>query len=223
MNEEIEVDGYSDGEDESARKKNSRRKSRVIAAGTASVEPPSLYFDGRCHCCIHEYRKTIDKLCVTSNISPTEIARMFGVSRASVVNHGKNHLDYAEASIRRVIEAEASATQENVEDGVRGILARRVFLSSYIQRTMEALLNNELPLSGKEAMAAINMLTQYEESETVAQMAELQDQFDAFQQAMKEIVPADAWYAIVARTEEIYKTSGMMAKLKQITEGQDGA
>jgi hypothetical protein len=175
------------------------------------------------HNCTHEYRKTIDKLCVTSNISPTEIGRMFGVSRASVTNHGKNHLDYAEASIRRVIEAEASATQENVEDGVRGILARRVFLSSYIQRTMEALLSGDLPLSGKEAMAAINMLTQYEESETVAQMQELQDQFNAFQQAMKEIVPTDDWYAIVSRTEEIYKTSGMMVKLKQITEGkQDG-
>lgn len=212
-----EVDGWPE-EGETERKKNSRRRSKVPDR-VAAPEPPSLYFDGRCLCCTHEYRKTIDKLCVTSNISPTEIGRMFGVSRASVTNHGKNHLDYAEASIRRVIEAEASATQENVEDGVRGILARRVFLSSYIQRTMEALLSGDLPLSGKEAMAAINMLTTYEESETVAQMQELQDQFNAFQQAMKEIVPTDDWYAIVARTEEIYKTTGMMAKLKQITEG----
>src|ERR1700756_1932694 len=200
---------------EQRRKKNGRRRSNVVAAGSVDYNDIALYVDERCHTCMHKDRRLIDQLCVTPNISGREIARLFGLSKDSVANHGKNHLNYQAASIKRVIEEEASAMQENVEEGVKGILARRVFLSSYIQRTMEALLSGELPLSGKEAMTAIDKLTQYEESETALHLQKLQDQFDAFQQAMKEIVDPDMWYAIVARTKEIHDATNFTGKLRE--------
>jgi hypothetical protein len=204
---------------EERRKKNSRRRSKVVGGGSMEV-PKSygdigLYVDERCHSCMHPDRRMIDQLCVTPNISTREIGRLFGLSHQSVHNHGQKHLNYQAASIKRVIEEEAASLQENVEEGVKGILARRVFLSSYVQRTMEALLSNELPLSGKEAFAAIQLLTQYEESETAMQMQTLQDQFNAFQEAMKEIVPSDMWYAIVARTKEIHDAQNFTGKLRE--------
>jgi hypothetical protein len=203
---------------EASRKKNGRRRTegKMIALGTyATIDEMGTYVDERCKCCMHEHRKAIDQLLVTPNISGREISRLFGVSKDSVYNHGRNHLNYNAASIKRVIEEEAAAMQENVEDGVKGVLARRVFLSSYIQRTMEALLSNELPLSGKEAMAAIQMLTTYEESETAMQMQMLQDQFNAFQQAMKELVPPEMWYAIVDRTKEIADAQNFTGRLRE--------
>src|ERR1700747_2790381 len=86
---------------ETRRKKNNRRRSSPTPADYGEI---TLYVDERCNTCMHKDRRTIDQLLVTPNISGREIARLFGLSHQSVNNHGKSHLNYNSASIKRVIE-----------------------------------------------------------------------------------------------------------------------
>lgn len=165
-------------------------------------------FEPRCHVCQHQARRMIDRLVIMPNISFTQIAATFGVDRRSVSTHSKLHLNYEEAAIRRLIEQEAQAASEDAEEGISGALNRRLFLTMYIQRTTEALLNGELELSGKDAMAAIQMLDKVDNETEGAAVDELRLQFGAYTQAMREICSADQWNQIVTRTRQLIEVQG---------------
>lgn len=173
---------------------------KVIPVGKVAS---GVHYDPRCKTCTHEFRRMIDKLIVTPNISYREIAKLYGISHNSVINHAAKHLDYTLQSIQNIIADEAAINQADISDGVRGETARNVFLKSYLQKTTEALLDGDLNLSGKEAMAAIEMLHKQEEQQFARQLQTLSMQFEAYMQAMKEIVTPDVWYLVVERTKEI--------------------
>lgn len=159
--------------------------------------------NSRCNCCTHPDREAIDKLCITSNFSTRDIAKLFGVSHNSVHNHKTNHLNYETAAIRAIIVREAELLGQDIEDGIRGELSRKVFLETIIQRAQEALVSNELPVSANDAMKALDMLQTKEQEAFTLQLQKLNAQFEAFQSAMKEMVDPDLWFKIVQRAEEI--------------------
>ena len=145
----------------------------------------------------------MDKMCVTPNISIREIARIYGLSHSSVANHAKEHISYETNAIRNIIAHEAALQEANIEDGVQGEMARNVFLRAYLQKATEALLDGDLNLSGKEAMATIDMLQKAEEQQFARQLEVLNAQMAAWIQAVKEYVPPDTWYDILERMKQI--------------------
>lgn len=155
----------------------------------------------RCHVCTSDYRRAIDKLLVLPNVSFSEIAATFGIDRRSISNHAKKHLNYEEAAIRRIIEQEAQKADENVEDGVRGALTRRIFLQAYLQKSMESLLAGDMELSGKDAMAAIQMMDKIDGETEGAALDEIRVQFNAFVQAIREICSEEQMQQILTRTQ----------------------
>ena len=127
--------------------------------------PTGVVYNERCNTCNHVARHTIDKMIVTPNISIREIARIYDLSHNSVANHAREHISYETQAIKNIIAHEAAQQQANIEDGVQGEMARNVFLRAYLQKATEALLNGDLNLSGKEAMATIDMLKKAEEEQ----------------------------------------------------------
>lgn len=171
-------------------------------------------FDARCKVCKlpPEKRKMVERLAIMPNVPFTEIASTFEVPRRSISNHVKEHGAYDEAAMRRLIEQEAEALQVDAEEGVKGALSRRVFLSAYIQKSMEALLNGNMELSGKDAMNAILLQDKLDQASGGAALDEIHMQFQAFLQAFREISqfdidaianPQDLQKLIYDRTKEI--------------------
>lgn len=171
--------------------------------------PMSEVVEKRCHVCTSDHRRVIDKLLVLPNVSFSEIGRTFNIDRRSIANHAKEHLNYEQAAIRRIIEDEAQKADANVEDGVRGALTRRVFLQAYLQKSMEALLTGNMELSGKDAMAAIQMMDKIDTDVEGAAIDEIRVQFNAFLQAIREICTEQQMKDILARTQVLLDSSQM--------------
>jgi hypothetical protein len=165
--------------------------------------PTGVVYNERCNTCNHVARHTIDKMIVTPNISIREIARIYDLSHNSVANHAREHISYETQAIKNIIAHEAAQQQANIEDGVQGEMARNVFLRAYLQKATEALLNGDLNLSGKEAMATIDMLKKAEEEQFARQLEVLNAQMAAWIQAVKELVAPDIWYDILSRMKQI--------------------
>lgn len=150
-------------------------------------------FDPRCKVCQQQpqRRRIIERLAIMPNVSFVEIEQTFGIPRRSISNHAKEHLNYEEAAIRRLIEHEASALKEDAEEGVKGALQRRVFMSAYVQRSLEALLNGQLELTAKDALSAIQLQDKLDQMSGGAAIDEINLQFNAFLQAFRELSQYD--------------------------------
>jgi hypothetical protein len=187
------------------------------------LTPPPRY-EPRCHVCKHPQKKAIERLAVIPRMSMTELGAMFAVDRRSITNHMEQHLDYENLAIRRIIEHEAKELQVDVEQGVQGALSRRIFLSVFLQKTTEALMNGDLELTGKDAMKAIEMMDKIDSQSGGAAIDEIRMQFNAFIQAFREITqhefdqlsgPQDLMHFILRRTEELLKRGAAQKELEE--------
>jgi hypothetical protein len=156
----------------------------------------------RCHVCVSDFRKGIDQL-IARGTSYMEIQRMFNIDRRSVSNHAKNHLGWEEGAIRRIIEQEAQAAEVDYEEGIKGVLSRRVYLQVALQKALDALLSGDATVEPKDALMVIQMLDKFDKDSEGAAVDELRVQFNAFVQAIREICPPDQWQQILDRTKEL--------------------
>lgn len=160
----------------------------------------------RCHVCQSNMRKAIDRL-IAAGTKYTEIGRLFGIDRRSISNHAKEHLGWEEAAIRRIIEDEARAAEEDFEEGIKGVLTRRVYANVGLKKALDALLNNEVTVEPKDALALIQYLDKLESDTEGAAIDELRVQFNAFVQAIREICPPEQWQHILDRTKELLENT----------------
>lgn len=168
-------------------------------------EPPSVpgdFIEPKCLACTSEYRKLIDKLIALAT-KYVEIQRITGVPRRSISNHANSHLGYEAAAVREIIQREAQAAEENIEEGMSGVLNRRVVLEVWVQQTFQKLVNGEMELTGKDAMTAIQMLNDFDTRTQGDQLDSYRLQFNAFVQAIRECAGPELWNDIRERTNEI--------------------
>src|SRR4051812_9608222 len=90
----------------------------------------------RCHVCTSPDRDKVERL-IAHGTSASEIGRLFTIDRRSVSNHTKEHLDWENAAIRKIIEDEAHAAEIDLEEGVKGVLSRRVYLQVALKKALE--------------------------------------------------------------------------------------
>jgi hypothetical protein len=194
------------------------KKRRTNGNGGPPSLPPATIpdigtFEPKCHVCQSSYRRAIDRM-VALGTSYSEISRIFGgeIDRRSISNHAKEHLNYEEAAIRRILEREAEAAQENLEDGIRGQLSRRAYLEIALQKALEGLLNGDTSVEPKDALAIIEKLDRLDTQGEGAALDEIRLQFNAFMQAIREISmfdierikqPMELQQLIFNRTREI--------------------
>lgn len=160
----------------------------------------------RCHVCKSNMRKAIDRL-IAGGTNYSEIGRLFSIDRRSISNHAKEHLGWEEAAVRRIIEHEARAAEEDLEEGIKGVLTRRVYLNVGLQKALDALLNGDVTVEPKDALAIIQHLDKLESQTEGAAIDELRVQFNAFVQAIREICPPEQWQKILDRTKELLENT----------------
>lgn len=182
----------------------------------AKVKPstPTVYRDSRCNVCSSDFAKAIDRM-IALGTSYSEISRIFGVSRQSIGRHAKNHLNYEEAAIRQIIAREAEDAQANIEEGVQGAIARRVYIDVAIQKGFEALLNNEVPVEVKDVATLIQLKEKMDSDLDGAAIDEIRTQFNAFVQAIREVAPPEMWEKILERTKSLLQTPSITKQLEK--------
>lgn len=149
---------------------------------------PEAWLEPRCHVCQSQYRRAIDRM-IALGTGSTEISRIFGgeIDRRSITNHGEKHLAYREAAIRQIIQAEASAAEVDADQGISGVVKRKVYLETALHKALENLLGDRAVIEPKDALAIIDALNKYDQHSAGTQLDEIKLQFAAFLQAIREI------------------------------------
>lgn len=176
-----------------------------------------MIVEPRCNVCKSQHRPAIDKL-LAAGIGFTEISRSFNfeIDRRSIATHADKHMNYEDAAVRQIIEYEARQASENLEDGVKGVLARKAFLETALHKVHQAVLAGEAEVEVRDAIGIIQQLDKMDSTTQSAAVDEIRMQFNAFLQSMKEIVPQEDWERILSRTREILEASDIApSKLSQ--------
>jgi hypothetical protein len=171
---------------------------------------PLTYRDMRCKVCSSDFAKAVDRM-IALGTSHSEIARIFDISRSSIGRHAKNHLNYEEAAVRQIIAREAEEAQANIEEGISGALARRVYIDVAIQKGFESLINNETPIEVKDVATLIQLKEKMDTDYEGAALDEIKAQFNAIVQAVREVAPQEMWEKIAIRARELSQTPGLPA------------
>lgn len=182
-----------------------KKKGTDVEKPSAPADAFPVIVEPRCHVCTHQYRPVIDRLIAQGTTSYSELERMFNVDRRSFANHAKEHLNYQDAAIRQIVADEASRFEANLEEGIKGVITRRVYLESALQKGLEALLNGDITVEPKDVLAIIEKLDNLDKSVEGAAIDEIQVQFNAFVQAIRETQPPEQWQIILDRTQELLK------------------
>jgi hypothetical protein len=177
---------------------------------TKTPATPLTYRDIRCKVCSSDFGKAIDRM-IALGTSHSEIARIFDVSRSSIGRHAKNHLNYEEAAVRQIIAREAEEAQADIEEGISGALARRVYIDVAIQKGFESLINNETPIEVKDVATLIQLKEKMDTDYEGAALDEIKTQFNAIVQAVREVAPQEMWEKIATRARELSQTPGLPA------------
>lgn len=195
--------------------KPNQSQPKYKGSGLVKKERPTAIVESRCHACQHAQRKSIDKLIVRGT-NYTEIGRIFEIDRRSIANHSEKHLNYEDAAIQRVMEEEMAEAESSREEGVNNVLRRKTYLEVALKKAMDAVLDDDVLVEPKDAVAIIEKLDKLDERTEGAAIEVLRLQFTSFLQAMKEIVPSDSWDHINVRARELYSIQG--GEMKQIEE-----
>lgn len=172
--------------------------------------PDSQVDEPRCHVCQHKKRHLIDKHLIRG-VKFAEISRIFGIDRRSVSRHYKLHLNIEDAAITRIIEREASIMGEDFEEGIQGVLARKVYLETALKKAQDALINEDITVEPKDAVAIIEKLDKMESESSEAIISQMKIELAAYIQAMKEVVPSEMWQDIQTRMMELVQRADAVA------------
>lgn len=176
----------------------------------APITQSITYHEPRCSVCSSQFRKPIDRM-IALGTSYSEISRIYeetGIDRRAISTHAKKHLNYEEAAIRQIIARETEEAQANIEEGVSGAIARRIYIDVAIQKGFESLLNNEVPVEVKDVATLIQLKEKMDTHTEGAALDEVKTQFNAFVQSIREIAPPEMWEKILARTKDLLNTTG---------------
>jgi hypothetical protein len=159
----------------------------------------SRVMEPRCHVCVHKNRKIIDRALATGRYPYRELERTFGVDHRSLSNHDKNHLSLRDAAMREIIKGEL----EDFDDAVKGQQKWVLYLETTLDKAMDDVINGDITVEPRDAVALIEKLQSLEEQTADAQLSQVKIEFHAYLQAMKEIVDDTMWDRIFNRAQAL--------------------
>lgn len=156
--------------------------------GKDALVVPEAWSESRCHVCQSKYRHAIDRM-IAMGTGHTEISRCFGgeIDRRSISRHAKKHLRYEQAAVQKIIEQETERAEQNAEEGISGIVKRKVYLETALHKALEQVLGDNVVIEPRDAVVIIEALNRFDQQSTGAQLDVIKIQFAAFLQALKEI------------------------------------
>jgi len=166
----------------------------------------------RCSICKSKWRRTIDQLLVMG-VPFSEIARQFeeeGITRRGLSNHKRKHLSVEQAAIRRVIEEKARQIGEDVDSTSRLLLTRRGYMEVALMKSYQSILDGTVVPEPRDIIQMISLMEKMEKDTASVQVDEMMRDFNAFTQAVKEIVGQGSYDKILFRFNRILEQDRMV-------------
>lgn len=166
----------------------------------------------RCSVCKSRFRRTMDQLLVMG-VPFSEIARQFeteGINRRSLSNHKRRHLSIEQAAIRQVIEEKARQMGEDVDNTRRSLLTRRSYLEIAMMKSYQAIIDGTLTPEPRDVVHMIALLEKMDKDTASTQVDEMMRDFNAFTQAVKEIVPPEMHEKILYNFKKILEQESVI-------------
>jgi hypothetical protein len=158
----------------------------------------------RCHVCTSKYRHAIERM-IALGTNFTEISRTFNdeIDRRSISHHAKEHLSYEQAAIRSIIEHEAKIISQDAEEGVKGALMYRTYLSTALKKAWDDLIEGNVRIDPSVAVQLIQQMDKFDREANSVAVEELTYQFQCFQEAVRKVLPRDLWPQLVETFNEL--------------------
>lgn len=176
------------------------------------TRPTHEIVEPRCAVCKSKFRRTIDQLLVMG-VSFAEIARQFeseGMTRRGLSNHKRKHLSVEQAAVRQIIEEKARQIGEDVENTSRLLLTRKGYMEVAMMKSYQAILDGTLVPEPRDIVHMISLMEKMEKDTSAAQVDEMLRDFNAFSQAVKEIVGKDDYEKILYRFRRILEQENIV-------------
>jgi len=174
--------------------------------GGATVSfPVEEIIEPRCSICKSRFRRTMDQLLVMG-VPFSEISRQFeteGVTRRALSNHKRKHLSVEQAAIRQVIEERARQIGEDVDNTRKHLLTRKGYMEVAMMKSYQAILDGTLTPEPRDIVQMIALMEKMEKDTSASQVDEMMREFNAFTQAVKEVVPADLYDRVLYNFKKI--------------------
>lgn len=179
------------------------REPRVLSKYTRAPRPSQIV-EPRCGVCQHDYRSFIETLLV-KGISYKKIEETVSpkVSRQSISNHHKKHMDLQDAALRALLEREAEIQGINHEEGVMDIITTRGALEVALRRGYEGLVDRTSKVEPRDLIQIVRVLADMDEGREQASLEAARMQVNIFMEAIKQVVPKDYWPLISEKVAEL--------------------
>ena len=164
--------------------------------------PDTRVVEPRCNVCTHKNRKLIDRALAKGTYGYRELERTFGVDHRSISNHDKKHLNLKDAALRQIVRENVKDEKE-FQEGVRGVIKRKLYLETALDQAMDAVINGDVTVEPRDAVAIIDKLEALESATADAQLSQIKIEFHAYLAAMKEVVPDEMWDRIYTRAQAL--------------------
>lgn len=167
--------------------------------------PVDEIVEPRCSICKSRFRRTMDQLLVMG-VPFSEISRQFeteGITRRALSNHKRKHLSVEQAAIRQVIEEKARQIGEDVDNTKRSLLTRKGYMEIAMMKSYQSILDGTVVPEPRDIVAMISVMEKMEKDSSAVQVDEMMRDFNAFTQAVKEVVGSDQYDRIVSKFKSI--------------------
>lgn len=179
------------------------KQPRVLARYTKAARPSQIV-EPRCGVCQHDYRSFIEMLLVKgSSYKSIEERITPKVSRQSISNHYKKHMDLQDAALRSLLEREAEIQGHNHEEGVADLITTRGALEVALRRGYESLIDKSTKVEARDLIQIVRTLADMDEGREQVGLEAARLQVEVFMEAIRQVVPQEYWSQIGEKVAEL--------------------
>lgn len=202
-------------------KKELAQRAREDAESKIEQYAPARIVETRCHICQHPYRDWIEMMLVrgmsikgiSERVSPAPGFNK--VSRDSISNHYKKHMDLQDAALRYVIEQEAQLQGINQEEGMNDAVTKRAVLEIALRKGYEDIVNGVTTVEPRDLVQITKVLADMDTNQYQTGLDELRAQVQIFMQAIKNVCDEDIRDSIAKEVKRLRQREGVAGTIER--------
>lgn len=181
---------------------------------------PSRITESRCHVCVHPFRDWIELMLVRGLHYKTLADRVSPeVSRKSISNHHKEHMDLQDTAFRMLLEQEAQLQGLTEAEGVADIITNRGLLEVSVRQAFNDILNGVTTVEARDMTQMIKLLNDMDSRQQEFGLSEVRAQMQIFIQAIRDVCDQDTQNRIGERVGQLRRREQIPSAYEQLIAG----
>jgi hypothetical protein len=199
-----------------------QRGDRAAMAEHTKLIAPERIFESRCDTCNHPFRDWIEMMLVRGIAYKTLGDRVSPkVSRKSLANHHREHMDLQDTALRAMLEREARMQGIDVEEGIEDLITKRSVLETMVRKGFEDVVNGVTTVEPRDLVQITKLLADMDTHSHQVGLDELRAQVQIFIQAIKDVCSAEEQNKIGQRVAQLRKREQISAPFERVMEQEE--